>query len=104
MRRAGMLLLAVVLIAVCSGCTMPNGAILAPVTVTRSAVAMGDPTAQMSKTGQAKAEGIILVGFGDASIATAAKNGGITKIHHVDSEELCVLGLYSRFTTIVYGE
>ena len=57
-----------------------------------------------SKVGRAKAEGILLVGFGDASIATAAANGKITKIHHVDTEVLNVIGVYSRYETVVYGE
>jgi|SoiMetStandDraft_5_1073268.scaffolds.fasta_scaffold196171_2 hypothetical protein len=41
---------------------------------------------------------------GDASIETAAKNGGIKKIHHVDFKSHSVLGIYAEFTTIVYGE
>ena len=41
---------------------------------------------------------------GDASIQTAAANGGIKKIHHVDFQSHSILGIYAEFTTIVYGE
>jgi hypothetical protein len=30
--------------------------------------------------------------------------GQITKIHHVDSEETNILGVYCTQTTVVYGE
>jgi hypothetical protein len=45
-----------------------------------------------------------LVAQGDASIETAARNGGITKIHHVDYHSTSILGIYATFTTTVYGE
>jgi hypothetical protein len=100
-----LLLLALLLSVVLAvGCTMPNGAVLAPVMVTKSAVAVGDTKADMDKVGTAQCEGIVLVAIGDASIEAAAKNGNITRIHHVDSEELNVLGIYSRQIIRVYGE
>jgi len=40
----------------------------------------------------------------DASIRSAAKNGGITKISTVDIKETSVLGIISTYTTIVTGE
>jgi hypothetical protein len=46
-----------------------------------------------------------IVAWGDASAETAAKNAGITKIHHVDYEDtLILLGIYSSYTVVVYGE
>ena len=45
-----------------------------------------------------------LVATGDASIAAAAKAGGISKIRHVDYRSHSVLGVYAEFTTVVYGE
>ncbi len=42
--------------------------------------------------------------MGDASISAAMAEGGITKIHHVDSKVFQVLGLYAKYETIVYGE
>lgn len=58
-----------------------------------------------SKRGEATATGILgLVSTGDASIQTAAKNAGITKISHVDTKKKSILGVVSKYTTIVYGE
>lgn len=58
-----------------------------------------------SKMGIAKAQSILgLVATGDASIELAMKNGGITKIHHVDYQSKSVLGIWAEFTVIVYGE
>ena len=57
-----------------------------------------------SKVGEAKASGIVGVALGDASIETAMKNGGITKVHHVDTKVRNILGVYAEYTTIVYGE
>lgn len=57
------------------------------------------------KVGQASASNILgIVATGDASIATAVKNGGIKKISHVDSKKTSVLGIFGSYTTIVYGD
>jgi hypothetical protein len=40
---------------------------------------------------------------GDASIMTAARDGGISRIDHVECEVFNVLGLYTRYRTIVFG-
>jgi hypothetical protein len=45
-----------------------------------------------------------LVATGDASIEAAMKNGGITKIQHVDWNAKNILGLYGEYKTTVYGE
>ncbi|MBM4080838.1 MAG: hypothetical protein FJ278_14130 [Planctomycetes bacterium] len=45
-----------------------------------------------------------LIATGDASIKAAADDGGITKVEHVDYEYFNVLFVFSRFTTIVYGQ
>ncbi len=66
-------------------------------------VAVGD-AAGSSKTGTAKATAIIGIATGDASIATAMANGGITKIHHVDTHVTNILGIYATYETVVYGE
>lgn len=69
----------------------------APVAVTSNTVG--------TKVGTASATSVLgIVGTGDASIEAAAKSAGIKKISHVDYEATNVLGLYSQFTTIVYGE
>ena len=56
------------------------------------------------KCGKATSKGIVLYTSGDSSIKAAMDNGGITKVHHIDYEVFSVLNLFSRATTIVYGE
>ncbi|MGH8492946.1 MAG: TRL-like family protein [Moraxellaceae bacterium] len=88
-----------------SGCAVANAPVngflyshvTGPVGITGSA---DKPT----KVGRAYARSIFgLYATGDASIDTAAKNGGITKIHHVDHESQVILGVIADYTTIVYG-
>lgn len=58
-----------------------------------------------TKVGRASARSIMgWWAMGDASIDTAAKNGGISKIHHVDFETQTVLGVIADFTVVVYGD
>lgn len=58
-----------------------------------------------SKVGTAQATSILgLVATGDASVETAAKSAGITKIHHVDQHVTNILGVYATYTISVYGE
>ena len=57
------------------------------------------------KVGIASATNILgIVATGDASINTACKNAGIKKISHVDQKQTSVLGIFSSYQTIVYGE
>lgn len=88
-----------------SGCTaMAIGPVVAAITIDeKGPVSVGDMKAGM-KVGVAQAEGILVVGYGDASIVAAMKDGNITRVHHVDNETLNVLGIYARYKTIVYGE
>lgn len=58
-----------------------------------------------ARTGESCATSILgWIGNGDASIASAAKAGGITKIATVDSDNFGVLGIYAKNCTIVTGE
>lgn len=58
-----------------------------------------------SKVGTGKITSILgIVATGDASIETAAKSAGITKIHHVDYDAMSVIGVYAEYTIYVYGE
>ncbi len=87
------------------GCHMPlKGVAWALVVDTKSPLEIGDTTVGMSKTGVSEWRGILLLADGDASLSTAMKNGGITKIHHVDLETLSILGIYTKQKVIVYGE
>jgi hypothetical protein len=62
------------------------------------------PAPTSPKVGRAEAWGIVLFSTGDASISAAMQNGGITRVHHVDHETQNILGFWSKYTTIVYGE
>ena len=98
---AGVLMLAL-------GCamTVTNG-VWAPIMNEKSFAAVGDSSVGQSKVGTAQAEGIILYAWGDTSISAACKNargGPITKIHHVDTEDMNALGIYARKIVRVYGE
>lgn len=57
------------------------------------------------KKGQAMATSILgIVATGDASVAAAARNGGIKIIHTADTHATSVLGIYATYTTVVTGE
>ena len=46
-----------------------------------------------------------VVTVGDCSIKAAMKNGGISKVHHVDTDITSVLaGFYADLTIVVYGD
>jgi len=58
-----------------------------------------------SKVGTGQASSILgLVATGDASIESAARKAGITRISHVDYEVKNIIGIYATFTVYVYGE
>ncbi len=99
--------LACVAVVLLSGC-----AVISPIsggtqgmlfTSTDAAVAVGSASGG-EKVGTAESTAIICFATGDSSIQKAMQNGGITKIHHVDCKVFSVLGLYAKYTTVVYGE
>lgn len=58
-----------------------------------------------TKVGTAEVKGYVgLVAMGDASIQTAAREAGITRIHHVDYQTKSYVGVYTIYTVIVYGD
>ena len=58
-----------------------------------------------SKRGEASSFSVLgLYASGDCSIATAARNGGLKKIDHVDYEYFNVIGIWQKATVIAYGE
>lgn|SRR5690554_58393 len=68
-------------------------------------VAVGNNAVNCSKEGKASANNILgLIGIGNASIAKAKENGGITTIGSVDYNYTSILGLFSTTTTKVCGE
>lgn len=62
----------------------------------------GTPVSE--KSGKAEVMNILnLFSWGDGSIETAAKNGGIQTIESADYEYFTVLGLFHKYTTVVHG-
>jgi hypothetical protein len=107
MKRTIVCLSAVAVLAALTGCVAPMGPtsavqggiytdVTGPVGVTSNVGA--------SKVGEATSTGILGFATGDSSIKTAAANGGITKIQHVDFHTTTVIGIWGKTTTTVYGE
>lgn len=65
-----------------------------------------DKTEMGTKVGEASIYSVLwLISWGDSSTAAAAKEGGMSTVNHMDRQIYSVLfGLYSRTTTIVYGD
>lgn len=87
-----------VIAALAVAATLTSCSCISPLTATSNTVG--------TKCGQSHAVTILgVLCFGqDASIDTAAKKAGITKISHIDQKNYNVLGIYNKTTTIVYGE
>ena len=90
-----------------SGCAMVGGVAGGSYggiyTQTSGAVAVGSAEGS-DKVGTATSTAIICFATGDSSIKAAMDNGGITKIHHVDCKVMSVMGVYAKYTTVVYGQ
>jgi hypothetical protein len=105
MRVLAFVLVAVLVVALTGCSAMVSSPTVAFITANvKGPVAVGDPQVNSTKVGTAEANAILIIAYGDASIATAARNGGITHIHHVDSQSLGVLGIFAAYQTIVYGD
>lgn len=71
-----------------------------------------DVIAKPGKIGESKSQYVSLwiiapvlsFGWGDASVETAAADGGIKEVQHVDYERKQILGIYSEFTIRAYGK
>ena len=103
-----LLLCVLLLLSMCmvTGCVYSSAPVNAPIVAGEKGafpVAVDNSVAS-SKVSRVKAEGILIVGYGDASIDTAMKKEGIKKVHHIDVEVLNVIGVYSRYELVVYGE
>ena len=78
------------------------GAMLASCTVTQPVAVTSNPVG--NKCGEATTTLIMGIGGANNGINKAVKNGGITRISHVDYSQFTVLGVYTKMTTRVYGE
>ena len=97
---------ALVLAAALSGCvTSPGTGLIATKIRGPISAATEGPPPETTKVGIAESYMAFgLFAHGDASIDAAMKAGAITRIHHVDYEYKNTLGLFSVYSTIVYGE
>lgn len=105
MKRLFALTTAVVLALVVSGCAVTVGPVtgLMYTNAKYPWTATGSPK-EPTRVGRATVRSFFgAVATGDASIQTAAQNGGITEIHHVDYEAQNVFGVVADFTVVVYG-
>ncbi len=67
--------------------------------------AVTDNGASCSKVGQSQMVNYLgLIATGDASVATAKKNAGITKVANVDYDHDSILGIINTTTTKVCGK
>lgn len=89
-----------------AGCgTVPTGTVAAPIMLdVKDSGPVYDASVRDTKVGRATVTGIILVSFGDGSIAAAMRDGGITKVNRVEYEYQTILYMYTKKTTVVYGE
>ncbi len=106
MRRTLPLLALVFAAASFSGCTSiptPYGPIGAISLDVQGPFAVTSNSAS-SKVGRSESTSVLGFAFGNASIAEAQRNGGISTIHHIDYEVTNILFLYTKYTLVVYGE
>lgn len=104
MKKAGIFVcaLAALMMSSCATVTTGAGMGLLYTGVTEGAAVTSNPLG--NKVGQAQATNVLgLVATGDASITAAAKAGGIKKVSHVDVKKTNILGIFSTYTTVVYG-
>ena len=94
LRGVGILALAVLL----SGCLYTN--VQRPLGTEYNQTELGD------KVGQASSYSVLwLFAWGDAGSKAAADNGGLKVIRHADTRVYSLFfGLYSKVSTIVYGD
>ncbi|HPI92205.1 MAG TPA: TRL-like family protein [Deltaproteobacteria bacterium] len=103
MKHAGMKLILIVMLSLSlSGCALLYNDVKTPL----PSLSVNADTQNRTSTGKASCASYVwLVALGDCSVETAMKNGNITKVHHVDSEFTSYFfGIYTKFTTVVYGE
>lgn len=86
-----------------SGCATPYPSGIVYTDVKFPLMATSNASSEKVGTSECKSY-FFLFATGDASIEAAMKNGGITKIHHIDWDAYNVLGIYGRYKVTVYGE
>ncbi|MCK5875263.1 MAG: TRL-like family protein [Alcanivoracaceae bacterium] len=102
MKKLMALCAATVLLSGCAASMSPvTGMIYSNVKAPLTATAAPE---QPQRVGRASVRSVLgLIATGDASIQTAARNGGIREIHFVDYESQNFFGVLAEFTVVVYG-
>jgi hypothetical protein len=109
-KKLTILLVSLLAITMFSGCAMVMtpvgmGSIYTDVKAPQVAASVNYDATGFAKVGSATASNILgWIVMGDAGIQAAMKNGGITKVHHVDYKASSILGIYATYTLYVYGE
>ncbi|MDD7472795.1 MAG: TRL-like family protein [Bdellovibrionota bacterium] len=96
--------LLLVLILILAGCatSAPMGMVYTEVKLPVNVTSNGQAYA---RTGVAECKSILgLVAFGDCSIESAKKQGGVSRVYHVDWEARNILGILGEYRLVVYGE
>jgi len=91
-------LILVLLVLLCTGCLYSH--IRTPLDTDVDRTTLGD------RQGEASMHSVLwLVAWGDASTAAAAEDGRMKTVNHMDMEIFSILfGLYTKQTTVVYGD
>lgn len=88
-----------------SSCAMVKSPLVGTIYTDVKAPLIATSNSGSVKVGSAEATSILgIIATGDASIDAAAKSAGITKIHHVDEHVTNILGIFSTYKVVVYGE
>lgn len=88
-----------------SSCALVGVGLFTDIKATPMMLATRMDASTFSKEGKAESSNILgLINTGDCSVTEAMKNGGITKIHHVDIQTVNYLGLFGKTICHVYGE
>ncbi|PID43001.1 MAG: TRL-like protein family [Proteobacteria bacterium] len=87
-----------------TGCatSIPVGGLMTDVTLPISATSS---IGKSSKVGTSHCQSILgMLAQGDCSIEAAKRDGGISKVYHVDWKANNILGIIGKYETTVYGD
>jgi PBP1b-binding outer membrane lipoprotein LpoB len=105
MKKVKTLVLVAGLALLLSGCAVVGAPVMGVVYTDVKGPVTATSNTGSTKVGVSEATSILgIIATGDASIETAAKSAGITKIHHVDQESMNILGIFAKYKLFVYGE
>jgi hypothetical protein len=97
-------LVAVAVVSLSVGCSVPRAPISGSLYVDVKDNLQVNPGPLGPNKGEATASSIIGITTGDCSVTTAAANGKITEISHVDYHSWGIMGIFAKTTTVVYGK